>query len=209
MPSVFLSSDTVEYLKRNSNNQSMDSTVRRILNLDKNKGKLVKRQVGRTKLAPIEAYTWTIIYRLYMAEDGTLSRKALQGQVHDVLRAGGLFETYTDDDAPTKNGQPRWKQRYNSAIAHLRKNGCLVTESKAGPERYKGVNLRHTEDGLDAITDINLHLDGREGHVYLCRYSDPALDGIGTDTCPVPLNPTEIPYRLSGRFRGNKAPQEL
>ena len=187
----------------------MDSTVRRLLNLDKNKGKLVKRQVGRTKLAPIEAYTWTIIYRLYMAEDGTLSRKALQGQVHDVLRAGGLFETYTDDDAPTKNGQPRWKQRYNSAIAHLRKNGCLVTESKAGPERYKGVNLRHTEDGLDAITDINLHLDGREGHVYLCRYSDPALDGIGTDTCPVPLNPTEIPYRLSGRFRGNKAPQEL
>ena len=176
MPSVFLSSDTVEYLKRNSNNQSMDSTVRRLLNLDKNKGKLVKRQVGRTKLAPIEAYTWTIIYRLYMAEDGTLSRKALQGQVHDVLRAGGLFETYTDDDAPTKNGQPRWKQRYNSAIAHLRKNGCLVTESKAGPERYKGVN---------------------------------ALDGIGTDTCPVPLNPTEIPYRLSGRFRGNKAPQEL
>ena len=209
MPSVFLSSDTVEYLKRNSNNQSMDSTVRRLLNLDKNKGKLVKRQVRRTKLAPIEAYTWTIIYRLYMAEDGTLSRKALQGQVHDVLRAGGLFETYTDDDAPTKNGQPRWKQRYNSAIAHLRKNGCLVTESKAGPERYKGVNLRHTEDGLDAITDINLHLDGREGHVYLCRYSDPALDGIGTDTCPVPLNPTEIPYRLSGRFRGNKAPQEL
>ena len=209
MPSVFLSSDTVEYLKRNSNNQSMDSTVRRLLNLDKNKGKLVKRQVGRTKLAPIEAYTWTIIYRLYMAEDGTLSRKSLQGQVHDVLRAGGLFETYTDDDAPTKNGQPRWKQRYNSAIAHLRKNGCLVTESKAGPERYKGVNLRHTEDGLDAITDINLHLDGQEGHVYLCRYSDPALDGIGTDTCPVPLNPTEIPYRLSGRFRGNKAPQEL
>ena len=209
MPSVFLSSDTVEYLKRNSNNQSMDSTVRRLLNLDKNKGKLVKRQVGRTKLAPIEAYTWTIIYRLYMAEDGTLSRKSLQGQVHDVLRAGGLFETYTDDDAPTKNGQPRWKQRYNSAIAHLRKNGCLVTESKAGPERYKGVNLRHTEDGLDTITDINLHLDGREGHVYLCRYSDPALDGIGTDTCPVPLNPTEIPYRLSGRFRGNKAPQEL
>ena len=209
MPSVFLSEDTVEYLKRNSNDQSMDSTVRRLLNLDKNKGKLVKRQVRRTKLAPIEAYTWTIIYRLYMASDGTLSRKALQVQVHDFLRAGGLFEAYTDDDAPTKNGQPRWKQRYNSAIAHLRKNGCLLTESKAGPERYKSVNLRHTEDGLDAITDINIHLDGREGHVYLCRYSDPALDGIGTDTCPVPLNPTEIPYRLSGRFRGNKAPQEL
>ena len=74
MPSVFLSADTVAYLKHNSNNQSMDATVRRLLNLDKNKGKLVKRQVGRTKLAPIEAYTWTIIYRLYMAEDGTLPR---------------------------------------------------------------------------------------------------------------------------------------
>ena len=207
MPSVFLSADTVEYLKRNSNNQSMDATVRRLLNLDKNKGRLVKRQVGRINLAPIEAYTWTIIHQLYMSTDGTLSRKALQVQVHGFLRAGGLFETYTDDDAPTKNGQPRWKQRYNSAIAHLRKNGCLVTESKAGPERYKGLNLRRTEEGLDAITDINLHLDGREGHVYLCRYSDPALDGIGTDNCPVPLSPSEIPYRLSGRFRGTNAPQ--
>ncbi|GIS93499.1 MAG: hypothetical protein CM1200mP22_07360 [Dehalococcoidia bacterium] len=49
MPSVFLSSDTVEYLKRNSNNQSMDSTVRRLLNLDKNKGKLVKRQFGKNQ----------------------------------------------------------------------------------------------------------------------------------------------------------------
>ena len=205
MPSVFLSEETVEYLRRNSNNQSMDATVRRLLNLDKNKGRLVKRQVGRTQLAPIEAYTWTIIYQLYMASEGTLSRRALQVRVHESLRAGGLFETYTDDDAPTKNGQPRWKQRYNSAIAHLRKNGCLVTESKAGPERYKGLNLRRTEEALDAITDINLHLDGQEGHVYLCRYSDPALDGIGTDKCPVPLTPMEIPYQLSGRFRGAKA----
>ena len=208
MPSVFLSTDTVAYLKHNSKNQSMDATVRRLLNLDKNKGKLVKRQVGRTHLAPIEAYTWTIIHRLYMAADGTLSRRTLQVQVHDFLRAGGLFETYTDDDAPTKNGQPRWKQRYNSAIAHLRKNGCLVTESKAGPERYRGLTLRSTEEGLDAITDINLHLDGREGHVYLCRYSDPALDGIGTDKCPVPLNHMEIPYRLSGRFRGSRPPHD-
>ena len=183
----------------------MDATVRRLLNLDKNKGKLVKRQVGRTQLAPIEAYTWTIIHQLYMASEGTLSRRALQVQVHEFLRAGGVFETYTDDDAPTKNGQPRWNQQYNSAIAHLRKNGCLVTESKAGPERYKGLNLRRTEEALDAITDINLHLDGLEGHVYLCRYSDPALDGIGTDKCPVPLNSMEIPYQLSGRFRGAKA----
>ena len=88
---------------------------------------------------------------------------------------------------------------------HVRKNGCLVTESKAGPERYKGLNLRRTEEALDAITDINLHLDGQEGHVYLCRYSDPALDGIGTDKCSVPLNPMEIPYKFSGRFRGAKA----
>ena len=112
---------------------------------------------------------------------------------------------YTDHDAPTKNGQPRWKQRYNSAIAHFRKNGCLVTESKAGLERYKGLNLRRTEDALDAITDINLYLDGQEGHVYLYRYPDSALDGIATYKCPVPLNPMEIPYQLSGPFRGAKA----
>ena len=89
--SVFLSTGTVEYLRRNSNNQSMDATVLRLLNLDKNKGKLVKRQVGRTQLAPIEAYTWTIIHQLYMASEGTLSRRALQVQVHEFLRAGGYL----------------------------------------------------------------------------------------------------------------------
>ena len=112
-------------------------------------------------------------------------RQTSQTQTYYLRSYGNSW--YTDHDAPTKNGQPRWKQRYNSAIAHLRKNGCLVTESKAGPERYKGLNLR-----LD-------------GHVYLYRYPDSALDGIATYKCPVPLNPMEIPYQLSGPFRGAKA----
>ena len=91
MPSVFLSTDTVEYLRRNSNSQSMDATVRRLLNLDKNKGRLVKRQVGRTQLAPIEAYTWTIIHQLYMASEGTLSRRALQSPSPRVSPCRGII----------------------------------------------------------------------------------------------------------------------
>ena len=109
MPSIFLSQDTVEYLKRASNGQSMDATVRRLLSLGRTTGgQLVRRQVSRQNLSTSGAYTYTILERLVRPNDDNPQplRKELQAQVHERLRAGGLFELYPDDDSPTKNGQP-------------------------------------------------------------------------------------------------------
>ena len=104
MPSVFLNQATIDYLKEASGGQSMDATVRRLLNLDKSKsGSLVKRQVPRQNLAPIGAYTWTILSRFKQLENQhpELLRKDLQAQVHEYLSDGGLFEVYPDDNAAT------------------------------------------------------------------------------------------------------------
>jgi len=64
MPSVFLGKATVEYLKSHSDGESMDATVRRLLNLDDGANGLVRRQIPREKLAPAFAYTWTILNQL-------------------------------------------------------------------------------------------------------------------------------------------------
>ena len=208
MPSVFLSQATIDYLKEASGGQSMDATVCRLLNLDKSKGgTLVKRQVPRENLAPICAYTWTILSKFepFADEHPELLRKDLQAQVHESLRAGGLFEVYPDDDAPTKNGQPRWKQRFNAALAHLKKNGCIEELEKVNPQqRWSGVKYRGLEKGLDILWDVNLHMDGNPGgHAYLCSWGNPPEDSLGIPMCPKPLESWEIPHELEGnKFRG-------
>ena len=204
MPSVFLSQATIDYLKDASGGQSMDATVRRFLNLDKSKGGLlVKRQVPRQNLAPICAYTWTILstFNPFGDAETQLLRKDLQAQVHESLRAGGIFEVYPDDDAPTKNGQPRWKQRFNAALAHLKKNGCVAEVEKVNPQqRWSGVKYRGLEKGLGMLWNINLHMDGNPGgHAYLCTWENPTEDSLGNPLCPRPLELWEIPSELVGR----------
>ena len=156
MPSIFLSQDTVEYLKRASNGQSMDATVRRLLSLGRTTGgQLVRRQVSRQNLSTSGAYTYTILESLVRPNDDNPQalRKELQVQVHDHLRAGGLFELYPDDDAPTKNGQPRWKQRFTTRLAHLKRHGFLEVR------------------GQGLVWQCDLHLEtGLPGH---CHYLMP------------------------------------
>ena len=214
MPSVFLSQATMDYLKGASNGQSMDATVRRLLNLDTSKGgSLVKRQVPRENLAPICAYTWTILSKFepFADEHPELLRKDLQAQVHEFLRDGGLFEVYPDDDAPTKNGQPRWKQRFNAALAHLKKNGCVAEVEKANPhQRWSGVKYRGLEKGLGMLLDINLHMDGNPvGHAYLCSWENPSEDSLGYPLCPRSLESWEIPPELVGRKSRPTKPKEF
>ena len=114
--------------------------------------------------------------------------------------ASGLFEQYQDDDAPTKNGQPRWKQRFNAALAHLKKNACIEELEKVNPhQRWSGVKYRGLEKGLDILWDVNLHMDGNPGgHAYLCSWGNPPEDSVGISMCAKPLESWEIPHELEG-----------
>ena len=137
----------------------MDATVRRLLNLDKSKGgSLVKRQVPRENLAPICAYTWTILSKFepFADEHPELLRKDLQAQVHESLHAGGLFEVYPDDDLEWASNDLGFfgPEGLNSVI----KAG---QEANISPELLKKIiDIEVEVSGLGSRRGINSKIEG-------------------------------------------------
>ena len=99
MPSVFLGKTTVEYLKSQSDGESMDAIVRRLLNLDVRANGVVRRQIPREKLAPVFAYTWTILnqFRAHDQANPQMERSRLQKKVGETLAIWDLFIILLDD----------------------------------------------------------------------------------------------------------------
>ena len=217
MPSVFLGTATVEYLKSHSNGESMDATVRRLLNLDDGVNGLVRRQIPREKLAPAFAYTWTILNQLlaYDQANPQMARSELQKKVGETLEMGDLFIIFPDDASLGNRNQPRWKARFTNALAYLQKTGCIedIGKDSTAPKWQRGVQYRATDHGLSVIEDIGLHLDlrkelpatqkgpSRDGHCYLYTVSEftKRLDSDGNEICPKELESTDIPSELAGR----------
>ena len=216
MPSVFLGTATVEYLKGQSNGQSMDATVRRLLKLDDGANGLVRRQIPRDNLAPAYAYTWTILNQLraYDQANPQMHRSELQKKVSETMGAFGLFDIFPDDGTLVARKQPRWKQRFTNALSYLKKTGCVEDIGKApDAPRWESVQYRATDRGLSVISDIGLHLDlrkelpatqkgeSRDGHCYLYTVSESTkrLDSDGNEICPKELESTDIPSELAGR----------
>jgi len=216
MPSVFLGTATVEYLKGQSNGQSMDATVRRLLKLDDGANGLVRRQIPRDNLAPAYAYSWTILNQLraYDQANPQMERSELQKKVSETMGAFGLFDIFPDDGTLVARKQPRWKQRFTNALSYLKKTGCVEDIGKApDAPRWESVQYRATDRGLSVISDIGLHLDlrkelpatqkgeSRDGHCYLYTVSESTkrLDSDGNEICPKELESTDIPSELAGR----------
>jgi hypothetical protein len=219
MPSVFLRQFTADYLKKQSNGQSMDATICRLLNLDEGaNGKgLVVRHTPKEKLADSFAYTWTILDQL-QAFDPTnpqLARSVLQTKVHDILEFQDLFVMFPDDESQDKRKQPKWKQRFTNSLSLLNKMGCIEARGKApdAQKQERGVQYRATDHGLSVIKDIGLHIcprrelpatqkgESRDGHCYLYTVSESTkrLTSDGNEICPKELESTDIPSELAGR----------
>ena len=217
MPSVFLGKATLEYLKSHSNGESMDATVRRLLNLDDGVNGLVRRQIPREKLAPAFAYTWTILNQLLASDQANpqMARSELQKKVSETMGAFGLFDIFPDDGTLVARKQPRWKQRFTNALSYLKKQGCVEDIGKAqDAQRWESVQYRATDRGLSVISDIDLHLEpthkalpatqkgpSRDGHCYLYRVSEfsEGKDTDGNWICPKNLESADIPSELAGR----------
>ena len=226
MPSVFLGEATVEYLKSHSDDESMDATVRRLLNLDDGANGLVRRQIPREKLAPAFAYTWTILNQLraYDQANPQMGRSELQRKVGETLNVGDLFIIFPDDASLGKSKQPRWKARFTNALAYLKKTVCVdvIGKDATAPKQRKGVQYRATDYGLSVIEDIGLHIcprrelpatqkgPSRDGHCYLYTVSKftKRLDANGNQICPKLLEPVDIPPELAGRPASSQLPEQ-
>ena len=217
MPSVFLGTATVEYLKSHSNGETLAATVRRLLKLDEGANGLVRRQIPREKLAPAYAYTWTILNQLrtYDQANPQMARSELQKMVGETLAIGDLFIMFPDDASLGKRNQPRWKARFTNALAYLKKTGCVdvIGKDATAPKQQRGVQYRANDYGLSVIEDVGLHIcprselpatqkgESRDGHCYLYTVSESAkrLDADGNEICPKALESTDIPSELAGR----------
>ncbi len=135
---------------------TLDSTLKRLLDIDEFRGQIVKKYSHRASLLPQEAFNWTILnallenehlfdqsgsenevedhlYREMVSAMGAsvgLTTNELQQVMQSFIEAHNLLESYTSE-AEILSRRPRWKIRFTSALRQLRKDGYIELGSRA------------------------------------------------------------------------------
>ena len=138
--SIYISHELYDYLNKKFTEESMDSTIKKLLHLETFQGKIVNKQIPRGRLAPLEKYYWHILNSI------NLPRKQMQREVGNYLFATGHFDEFPDESNKLKNTQERWKSRFTSALNALRKQGWIELDG-TGTENWQGGNYRITDAG--------------------------------------------------------------
>ena len=145
--SIYVSDELYDYLNKKFSEESMDTTIKKLLHLETFQGKIVNKQVPRDRLAPIEKYYWPILNSI------NLPRKQMQKEVEDYLFTTGHFDQYPDELIKLRNTQERWKSRFTSALHALRKQG-LIEPIDSGAKNWQGGDYRITDTGKAFINDL-------------------------------------------------------
>ena len=144
--SIYISDELYDYLNKKFSEESMDSTIKKLLHLETFQGKIVNKQISRERLAPLEKYYWPILNSV------DLPRKDMQRKVGDFLFTTGHFDEFPDELIKLKNTQERWKSRFTSALNALRKQGWIELDG-TGTENWQGGNYRITDSGWTLMND--------------------------------------------------------
>ena len=146
--SIYISDELYDYLNKKFSEESMDSTIKKLLHLETFQGGIINKQIPRGRLAPLEKYYWPILNSI------NLPRKEMQKQVENYLLTSGHFDQYPDELIKLKNTQERWKSRFTSALHALRKQGWIELDS-TGARNWQGGNYSVTDTGKAFVDDIN------------------------------------------------------
>ena len=150
--SIYISDELYDYLNKKFTEESMDSTIKKLLHLETFQGTIINKQVPRDRLAPLEKYFWPILNSI------NLPRKEMQREVGNFLFTTGHFDEFPDELNKLKNTQERWKSRFTSALNALRNQGWIELDG-TGTENWQGGNYRITDSGKAFINDLK---DSRE-----------------------------------------------
>ena len=146
--SIYISDELYDYLNKKFSEESMDSTIKKLLHLETFQGGIINKQIPRGRLAPLERYYWPILNSI------NLPRDEMQKQVENYLLASGHFDQYPDELIKLKNTQERWKSRFTSALHALRKQGWIELDN-TGARNWQGGNYSVTDTGKAFVDDIN------------------------------------------------------
>ena len=145
--SIYISDELYDYLNKKFSEESMDSTIKKLLHLETFQGVIINKQIPRGKLAPLEKYYWPILNSI------NLPRKEMQKQVENYLLTSGHFDQHPDELIKLKNTQERWKSRFTSALLALRKQGWIELDS-TGAKNWQGGRYTVTATGKAFIDDV-------------------------------------------------------
>ena len=144
---IYISDELYDYLNKKFLDYSMDTTIKKLLHLETFQGEIIKKQVPRDRLAPLEIYYFPILNSI------DLPRKDMQKQVEDYLFSTGHFDQFPDESNKLKNTQERWKSRFTSALHALRKQGVIELIG-SGAKNWQGGDYRITDIGKAFINDL-------------------------------------------------------
>ena len=116
---IYISDELHEFLNRKTRSVSFDTVIKQLLHLETFEGTIVKKQVPRERLAPLEDYYEPILKNI------ELPRREMQRAVGVCLRDTGHFDKYPDELVKMRNTQERWKVRFSNALNTLKKEGFI------------------------------------------------------------------------------------
>ena len=143
---IYISDELHEFLSRKTRSFSFDTVIKQLLHLQTFEGKIIKKQVPRERLSPLEDYYEPILKNI------GLPRRHMQGAVGDYLRDTGHFDRYPDELVKMRNTQERWKVRFSSAINTLKKDG-IIESVETMLKNWQGGSYRATFEGKALIKD--------------------------------------------------------
>ena len=163
MGSIWVSDQVEEFLKGHSdNNESMDATLRRLLKIKKDSREYIPKHqlLNRGWFIKGILDSFTSEYSEKNADEPRRTKEIRDYVAWELSR-------FNPDDFPkdfelTKNGQPRWKNRFNSALNYLVEKKVLIKSSQS-ELNWKGgeytVNIEH-EDMEQLYIDIQAEIEG-------------------------------------------------
>ena len=153
---IYISDELHEFLSRKTRSYSFDTVIKQLLHLETFEGTIIKKQVSRERLAPLEDYYQPIFKNI------ELPRREMQRAVGDYLRDTGHFDRYPDELVKMRNTQERWKVRFSSALYTLKKGG-FIESVETILKNWQGGAYRVTPRGQMLIE--NIQLSPVAGHV--------------------------------------------
>ena len=137
---IYVSDELHEFLSGKTRSVSFDTVIKQLLHLETFEGTIVKKQIPKEKLSPLEDYYVPILKNI------ELPRREMQGAVGDYLRDTGHFGDYPDELVKMRNTQERWKVRFSNALNTLKKGG-FIESVETILKNWQGGAYRVTPEG--------------------------------------------------------------
>ena len=155
MPTIRISSELKEFLDSQSNGDSMDVTIKRLvrkLNVSHSSvtKRIVRKHIPKSRKIPAEEY-----YR-FILRNIKLPRRELQRSLYDYLESTGLLEQYPDEKQNHLNSQNtvRWRTRFSNSLNQLKTKGIIESQESSGARWQSEGIYQLTEHGRRNLKDL-------------------------------------------------------